>query len=71
MKISKFQNNQRTNSSEELRNPDSSFLMEIRRSKVKPCRVPSKNKKYFFLSSFLSHFSGKIKNLKTKLILFI
>jgi len=31
--------------SKELRNPDSPFLMEICRSKVKHCRAPSKNKK--------------------------
>jgi len=41
MKILKFQNNQHTNLSKELRNPDSPFLMEIRRSKVKPWRALS------------------------------
>jgi len=30
MKISKFQNNQQTNLSKELRNPDSIFMMKIR-----------------------------------------
>jgi len=33
--------------SKELRNPDFPFLMEIRRSKDKLCRAPSKNKKIF------------------------
>jgi len=58
MKISKFQNNQQTNLSKELRNPNSPPLMEIRRSKVKPCRALSQNKKYFslFLFVFLSFF---------------
>jgi len=55
MKISKFQNNQQTNLSKELRNPTSPFLMEIRRSKVKPCRAPSKNKKNIFVCFYL-HF---------------
>jgi len=59
MKISKFQNNQQTNLSKELRNPDSPFLMEICRSKVKPCRALSKNKKYFYL--FLLSFLWKNK----------
>jgi len=52
MKISKFQNNEQTNLSKELRNPDSPFLMEIRRSKVKPCEALSKKKKYFYLFLF-------------------
>ena len=39
--------------SKELRNPDSPFLMEIRRSKVKPCRAPSKIKKKIFLFVFI------------------
>jgi len=47
MKISKFQNNQQTNLSKELRNPDSIFMMKIRRSKAKPYRALSKNQKIF------------------------
>jgi len=52
--------------SKELRNPDYPFLMEIRMSKVKPCRALSKNKKYFclFLSSFLSHIFWENKHFK-------
>ena len=60
MKISKFQNKQQTNLSKELRKPDSSsFLIEIRRSKVKPCWALSKNKKKIFLFVFIFIFVGK------------
>jgi len=45
MKISKFQNSQQTNLSKELHNPDSPFLIEIRRITVKPCRAPLQKKK--------------------------
>jgi len=55
MNILKFQNNQQTNLSKELSNLDSPFLMEIRRSEVKPCRAPSKNKENIFICFYL-HF---------------
>jgi len=55
MKISKFQNNQQTNLSEELHNHDLSFLMKIRRSKVKPCQALPKKKIYIFVC-FCFHF---------------
>jgi len=74
MKILKFQNNEETNLSKELRNLNSPFLMEIRSSKIKPCRTLSKNKKKNIFVCFYLHFclfSGKLNILKITLILFI
>jgi len=72
MKISKFQNSQQTNLSKELHNPDSPFLIEIRRITVKPCRAPLQKKKklFVFIFIFVSFFE-KINILKITLILFI
>jgi len=49
--------------SKELRNPDSSFLMEIHRNKVKPCRAPSKNKRNIFVY-FYRHFFWENKHFE-------